>query len=130
MAFIAVSGCRDIFYSKENIEYMDLIIDKEYLNSVSKKNYYKFHAEQGVTYYLSWKIVSSPKIRINVEAFWYDTGEIVAEGWGKKLRGGLSFSYSRSGDVVIRITGRNDYKIILSTSGYNYEDNDEDNYVE
>jgi len=123
MALMALSGCRDIFHSKENLDYMDLVLDKEYSNSVKKgsRNYYKFHAVQDVTYYISWYL-SPYGAKIKVASFWYDTGGTVTgekEGWIEDL----SFSSSRTGDVVVRITTNGsgsletaDYKFMVSTS--------------
>jgi len=124
MILMAVSSCRDFFHSKENIDYMDLVLNKEYDNSVAEggRNYYKFNAELNKTYYISWYTMSN---EIKVATFWYDTGGTVTgekEGLGS---GKLSFSTSRSGDVVVRITsgdyayGTIDYKLMVSTSEYN-----------
>ena len=125
--FMALSGCSDIFHSKEDIDYMDIILNKEYSNSVKEgsRNYYMFHAEQNVTYYILWYIGGSYKLK--VATFWYDTGGTVTGEKEDNYHASLSFSSARSGDVVVRITAKNDYsskntadyKFMVSTSEKN-----------
>jgi hypothetical protein len=132
MALMALSGCRDIFHSKENIDYTSLVLDKEYSNSVKKgsRYYYKFHAEQDVTYYISWDtssryslLPSYDKDRIKVATFWYDTGGTIS-GEKEGYKEVISFPSSRTGDVVVRITtdkeyGTADFKFMVSTTNDN-----------
>jgi len=123
IAVMVFSCCRDIFHSKENIDYMDLVLDKELNGSVKvfSRNYYKFNAEQGVTYYISWKTGSyGYGTDIKVATFWYDTGGTIT-GEKESNWDTLTFTSSRTGDVIIRITidsshDSADYRLKVSTS--------------
>jgi len=137
LTLIVVLSCRDIFHSKEDIDYLNLVINKEYNNSVEKgdRNYYKFHAEKGVMYYISWDVSDHySHLDIAVATFWYDSGGTITGERKDYYTGdsGPSFIASRSGDVVIRITcGKRegeshsysdvaDYKFMVSTQKNNY----------
>ena len=112
MLFV-LSGCKEVFHSKEDINYTELVLDMEHNDSVKKKekDYFKFYAEQGKTYNVDLKHRSSSasSTHIYIGAFWYDTEETVigelrfSEGDWKKT----SFTASRSGNVVIRVTSQN-----------------------
>jgi hypothetical protein len=118
MLFV-LSGCKEIFHSKEDINYTKLVLDMEHNDSVGKKekDYYKFYAEQGKTYNVNLK-KSDYYASIDISAFWYDTEEtVIGElnfsddyDWEK-----TPFTASRSGNVVIRVTSHSD-----NYSGYSY----------
>ena len=128
IALMAVSGCRDIFHSKEDIDYVDLAINKQHSSSVKigNKNYCKFHAEQEVTYYISWYVSNwsyTVENNLKVTTFWYDTGGTITgeqSDWRTKDYG-PSFTASRSGDVVVKITAEKaGYGSSPNTADYNF----------
>ena len=107
ITFLAVSACKDIFHSKDSINYTELVLDMEHNDSVNKKNkdYYKFYAEQGKTYNIL--IDKYEDYSIYIDAFWYDTEETVIGELGFFRDGKTSFTATRSGNVVIRVTSQN-----------------------
>ena len=144
-ALFTVSGCKDIFHSKEDIDYVNLILDTAHNGSVlaydtagkakmKEKNYYKFRAERGVTYYISWSVEYSSEgdYKLSITTFWYDTGGVVmGEQSGEDgSKTPPSFVASRSGDVVVRATAPTryydergntvNYRIMVSTKSDNY----------
>ena len=145
IVLLTVSSCKDIFHSKENINYVNLVMDKMHQDSVksNKRNYYKFHAEEGKTYYISWHYATNWVQSLEVTAFWYDTG-LVAMGEKKLKYSGYrgvvvndegdtsSFlTASRSGDVVIRVLKgdivqgegkETTYNFLVSTRKYDWRD--------
>ena len=125
ITFLAVSACKDIFHSKEDINYAPLIQNKEYTDGISKdkKNYYKFNVQQGNTYNIDIKTEENTyyyHYRIYLTAFYYDTEttvigkqEVILNDDKSKT---VSFTASRTGDVVVRVSDYNDdyYKKSIS----------------
>ena len=132
------SACRDIFYSKEDIDYVNLILDTTHNSSVGThddntrnknipRNYYKFRVEQGATYYFSWRTnyYDSDRRGYNgslrevyheliITMFRYDNGGIVM-GEREDRNGYGSFTAPYSGDIVIRVTAT------IVGKGYHWE---------
>ena len=119
-ALMALSGCRNIFHSKEKIDYIDLVIDSEHTSSLKKgkRNYYKLPIEKGTKYKIechawvgysndgkanSWSYLDSSFM---FAVFFYDTEEqlVLKKSGSSEKSISASFTASRSGDIVIRVT--------------------------
>jgi hypothetical protein len=121
MLFV-LSGCKEVFHSKEDINYTELVLDMEHNDSVrnEEKDYYKFYAEQGKTYNVNLISGSSSPSYINIVAFWYDTeATVIGElKFSKNGREKTSFTASRSGNVVIRLTASSESATYASGGSY------------